>query len=317
MKISAFALGLTFLALLSTPGAQGQGSTGQTWLWATPERPVPGRHLSLTVSRVEDGPADQIIHFDCAVRSTVVYNNTRVVFELRDEEGALVSTGEQRLDVLAGANQCRIALDATALPLGTYRARFYLNHTQNLDEPSHSMIIRKVNGDNLLALLAESRTRLGELEQALDSAGNDGVLPYLRLKATVAADALKKAEANGQSGEWESLEPRLRFVIKRLDAIHAGMVLGETASERLPKAFEPRLDGLVIEKGGFSAEGRPVFLFGGALPAVDAEALALLRRYQLNAATVTVGREERPEASQDSAHQLSRLREVFESRPSF
>lgn len=316
MKISVFALalGLMLLALITTPEAQGQEGAAQTWLWTAPEPPVPGRHLSLTVARVEDGATGQVIQFECAIRSTVGYNNTRVLFELSDAEGVVVSMGEQRLDVLAGANQCRITFDATALALGTYRARFYLVHTQNPDEPTHTVVVRKVNGENLLQLLAASRSRLDALEKALGGEEvTDGALPYLRLKANVAADVLKKAEANAQSNEWESLEQRLRFVTHRLDAIHAGIIFGAAASERLPKAFDPRLDSLAIDQGGFSAEGRPVFLFGGALPTLDGEALALLRRYQLNAASVTLGREEDPIASQDPAHQVSQLREVFES----
>jgi hypothetical protein len=316
MKISelALAFGLLLHFLAAAPEAPAQEGTGQTWVWTTPEPPIPGRHLSLTVSRIEDGETDQVIHFDCAIQSTVGYNNSRVVFELSDTAGVLVGEGEERLNVLAGANQSRIAFDASALPLGTYRARFYLTNPQLPGEPTHSFIFRKVNDRNLLEQLAASRTRLDAIEAALRGAETtDGSLPYLRVKASVAADVLRKAEENSQAGEWESLERRLSFVTNRLDAIRASMIFGASASERLPKAVDPRLDGLSTEQGGFSAQGRPVFLFGAALPTLDAESIAHLRRYQLNAATVTVGREEIPGASQSPSVQVSRLRDVFDA----
>lgn len=316
MKISVFtlALGLTFLALTAALNAQGQEGADQTWVWATPEPAVAARHLSLEVSRSADDGSGQIIHFVGAVRSTLSYNNTRVVLEVLDSEGKVLSTGEQGLNVLAGATECRIVLDTSTLPLGTYEARIHLSHPQLLDEPTHTIVLRKVNGAKLMELLATSRRRLDGLEKALATAdSSEGSLPYLRLKASIAGDVLRKAEENGQKGEWESLEQRLQFVTERLDAIHGGLVFGAALPEHQSTAGIPALDGLAIEQGGFSAQGAPIFLFGGALPSLDSESLAVLRRYQLNAASVTLGREEKPGADQNPAAQLSRLRDVLDT----
>lgn len=316
MKIPAFslALSLLFLSLVGVTCVQGQALTEQTWVWATPEAAVPARHVELLVTRSADDGSGQLIHFDCAIRSTLGFNNTRVFFEVRNDRGELVSHGEQGVDVLAGANQCTIAFDATALALGSYQARIHLSHPQMLDEPYQNIILRKVNGDNLLELLSSTRARLETLTNALDSAdAADGASPYLRLKANVAADVLKKAEENGQAREWETLEQRLRFVTSRLDAIHAGLVFGAAASERLPKAWDPALNNLTIEQGSFTAAGRPVFLFGGALPSLDRELLSVLRRYQLNTASLVLGREDKPGAIQDLAGQMARLRDVLDS----
>jgi len=316
MKNSVFtlALGLSILTLTVALKAPGQEGADQTWVWATPEPAVPARHLSLEVTRSADDGAGQIIHFTGAVRSTLGYNNTRVALEVTDSAGTVMSSGEQGLNVLAGATECRIVFDATALPLGTYKARIYLSHPQLLDQPSHTIILRKVNGVKLLELLGASRARLDALEKALDKTdSSEGSLPYLRLKASIAGDVLRKAEENGQKGEWESLEQRLRFVTQRLDAIHGGLVFGAAAPERLPAAVHPALNGIAIENGGFSAQGTPVFLFGGALPALDSEALASLRRYQFNAASLTLGREEKPGTVQNPADQLGRLRDVLDA----
>ena len=245
MKNSVFTLafGLSILALTVAQKAPGQEGADQTWVWATPEPAMAGRHLSLEVSRSADDGAGQIIHFVGAVRSTLGYNNTRVVLDVLDSSGTVVSSGEQGLNVLAGATECRIVFDATALPLGTYEAQFRLSHPQLLDEPSQTVVLRKVNGAKLLELLVASRSRLDALEKALDNAdGTDGSLPYLRLKASIAGDVLRKAEENGQKGEWESLEQRLHFVTLRLDAIHGGLVFGAAVPERLPAAANPALN---------------------------------------------------------------------------
>ncbi len=316
MKISVFtlALGLSFLALTAAPNAPGQEGADQTWVWATPEPAVAGRHLSLEVSRSADDGSGQIIHFVGAIRSTLGYNNTRVALDVLDSEGTVVSSGEQGLNVLAGATECQIVFDASALPLGTYEARFHLSHPQLLDEPSQTLVLRKVNGLNLMEHLAASRTRLDALEKALNSAGGaEGNLPYLRLKASIAGDVLRKAEENGQKGEWESLEQRLRFVTTRLDAIHGGLVFGAATPERLTASASLALNGLAIDQGAFSAQGVPVFLFGGALPSLDEESLAVLRRYQLNAASVILGREEKPGTVQNPAGQIAALRNVLDA----
>lgn len=316
MKISVFtlALGLSFLALTAAPSALGQEGADQTWVWATPEPAVAARHLSLDVSRSADDGSGQIIHFVGAIRSTLGYNNTRVALDVLNSEGTVVSSGEQGLNVLAGATECRIVFDASALPLGTYEARFHLSHPQLLDEPSQTIILRKVNGLNLMERLVASRTRLDALEKALNSAGGaEGNLPYLRLKASIAGDVLRKAEENGQKGEWESLEQRLHFVTTRLDAIHGGLVFGAATPERITASASLALNGLAIDQGTFSAQGVPVFLFGGALPSLDEESLAVLRRYQLNAASVILGREEKPGTVQNPAGQLAALRDVLDA----
>lgn len=316
MKISLFtlALGLSLATLLAATPVHAQEGAAQTWVWATADAPIQGRYLSLVAARTEDGGSGEIIHFDCGIRSELGYNNTRVVFEVLDEGGNVVGGGEQGLNILAGANACSITFDATSLALGTYTARIRLVHPQLIEEPSQSFVLRKVNGEKLLDLLSASRAQLDVLDKALSAADeSDGSLPYLRLKASVAADVLKKAEENGRASEWESLEARLRFVTTRLDAIRGGIVFGAAAAERLPKAVNPALNGLTIEQGAFSAGGHPVFLFGGALPSLDSESLAMLRRYQLNAASVVLGREEKPAATQEPAAQAARLRQVFDA----
>lgn len=316
MKISVFTLafGLALLALSGAAGAQGPEGAAQTWVWADAQTAVPARHLAIEVTRTDDGKSGQLIQFDCAIRSTLGFNNTRLIFEVLNERGEVLSRGEQGVNVLAGANQSQISFDASALPLGTYTARFHLSHPQLLDEPSQEIILRKVNGEKLLELLSSSRVRLDELAKALKSAEeSDGSLPYLRLKANVAADVLKKAEQNAQASEWETLEQRLRFVTGRLDAIHAGMIFRTASPELLPRVADPALNGLTLEQGGFSAQGQPVFLFGATLPTLDREALATLRRYQLNTATLALGPEDKPGAVQDVPAQMTRLRDVLDA----
>lgn len=314
MKISVFTLALGFISVAATLTAQGQEGADQTWVWATPQPAVTSRHLSLSVSRSEDDGSGAIIHFQAAIRSSLGFNNTRVVLEVFDADGARVSHGEQGVDVLAGATECKVVLDASALPLGTYEARFHLAQPQLVVEPSQIVILRKVNGLKLLELLASSRARLDALQQALGEPAGPGTdLPYLRLKASIAADVLRKADENGQKGEWESLEQRLRFVTERLDAIHGGLVFGAATPEHLAGAAVPGLNGVAIEQGGFSAQGAPIFLFGGGLPSLDSESVAVLRRYQLNAATVTLGREEKPGADPGVAGQAGRLRDVLDA----
>lgn len=316
MKISVFALALslTFLSLSGASVAQGVEGAAQTWVWADAQTALPARHLALEVTRTDEGKSGEHIQFDCAIQSTLGFNNSRLIFEVLNERGDVLSRGEQGVNVLAGANQSRVSFDATDLPLGTFTARFHLSHPQLLDEPSQDFILRKVNGPKLLEVLSSAKSRLDELDKALKSANDaDGGLPYLRLKANVAADVLKKAEESAQTSEWETLEQRLRFVTSRIDAIHAGLIFGAAAPERLPKIADPALNGLTLEQGGFSAQGQPVFLFGGALPSLDRELLATLRRYQLNAATLALGREDKPGATQDVAAQMTRLRDVLDA----
>lgn len=314
MRLSVFTLAcaLAAAAFCSRP-AHAEEPTNRTWLWADPKPPVAARHVSMEVVRGDNESRSAELTLRCAIKSDLGVHNTRVRFEIWGADGRLLGESEQRLDVLAGANTCTIRFDGSALALGTYEARISLRHTQLLDEPSQSFIIRKVNADELLAEIGVLRERLTGLETALraEREGNRH-LPYLNLKVALAGDVLKLAEGNGVNGEWESLEPRLRYVRERLNGVHAGLVFGGVSPERQSGEDLPALNDVTLEQSGFAVAGRPVFLVGGALPALDPEGLAQLQRLQLNAATVTVGAEDKPGAVENIPALAGRLRDVFD-----
>ncbi len=294
-------------ALLFAPVA----SASETWLWAVPQAKKPARHLVMTVTpSVETRNAERAF-FNCAITSDFGYRGAQVTLAVRDEKGVVVSEGVLPLDINAGANNCSITLDATDLPLGSYEAEFSIAHTLVLSEPSHTFTLRHVRVDDLKARLASNGTRLETLVQALDADGRS--FPYLRLKTAAAQDVLALARENETRGAWESLEAQLRYVEERLDAVHAGMVFSGVAGERTSEIGMPEIADVLIQDGAFYAGVRPVFLFGGALLSGDVEEIARLGRYQLNAATLTVGPDANPAVRNTTDALKSRLDTVFEA----
>lgn len=283
----------------------------ETWLWAVPQAKQPARHLEMTVTPSTETRNAERAHFDCAITSDFGYRGAQVTLVVRDEKGRVVSEGVLPLDINAGANNCAITLDATELPLGSYVAEFSIAHTLVLSEPSHTFTLRHVRVDDLKARLVANGTRLETLVEALEADGRP--FPYLHLKTAAAQDVLVLARENEARGAWESLEAQLRYVEARLDAVHAGMVFSGVSGERSTDIGMPDVSDLLIQDGAFFAGVRPVFLFGGALLAGDAQEIARLGRYQLNAATLSIGPNANPAVSNTAEALKHQLDTVFEA----
>lgn len=262
----------------------------QTWVWVAPRDPEPARHLEMAVSLLEPVAESGLARFECDIDSNLAFRGAQVGLTVRDSEGTMISGGVLPLDITSGSNSCQITLDTSALELGTYEATFQISHTLLLDEPSHVIVLRKVSAGKLLADLGAFGTQMAELDTALDEAETAGrANPYLRLKANIVADVLLQARENAGNAAWETLEEQLRYIQTRLDAIRAGLVFEDVLPELAGTITAPPLVNARIGEGAFSANGRPVYLFGGALPAWEPELVARLARYNLNAAVVTLG----------------------------
>jgi hypothetical protein len=298
------------LAGLLTPT---MAAEADQWLWASPTKQARARHLAIDVST--DSKADESgrTHFRCDIASDFSYRGASVTLRVRDTMGAIVNEGFLPLDISAGANTCTITLDTSGLPLGSYIAEFSVAHTSIMSEPSHTFVLRNVTAADMRSQLDQYTIRASELTAALDNleAGSK-TYPYLRLRANLVTDVLKSARQNSDRKAWETLEEQLRYANERLNAIHAGMVFGDTSSEQRAARPTQDLDNLFIQDGAFMAGTRPVFLFGGALPEPDADVISLLARYQLNAATLTIQPDANP-VSEHSAESLEKeLAPVFQ-----
>jgi len=291
-KISA----LAFIFTVFTGFSHGADTPdGRTWVWVAPEPSVAARHLELNVMLAEPVGDSGIAQFECAIRSNLAFRGGRVVLSVFDMAGGLVTEGALLLDIDSGATSCRISLDTKELAIGTYRARFTIHHTSLLDEPLQEITIRKVSSDKLLEDLARYEAQVRELGRTLDTMDSEGRRnPYLRLKVSIAADEIALAQEDASRSAWESLEARMRYVESRVDAARAGTVFGALQPELGGYTERPALVDTKISEGAFAVDGRPVYLFGGALPALDPEMVARLSRYQLNTAVVTLGPEDQP-----------------------
>ncbi len=283
----------------------------ETWLWAVPQAKKPARHLVMTVTPSSETRNAERAFFNCDITSDFGYRGAQVTLAVRDEKGAVISQGVLPLDISAGANSCSITLDTTDLPLGSYEAEFSIAHTLVLSEPSHTFTLRHVRVDDMKSRLAANETRADALVQALKADGRP--FPYLHLKAAAAQDVLALARENEARGAWESLEAQLRYVEERLDAIHAGLVFSDVTREQTPDIEMPELSNLLIQDGAFYAGVRPVFLFGGALLSGDPEEIARLNRYQLHAATLSVGPDAKPGTSNSPEALKARFDAVFDA----
>lgn len=294
-------------ALLGTGGAAGAEPAGQrTWLWVSPAQSTQARHLKLEVALEETAPAAGIARFRCSIRSDFEYRGARLRVAVLDENATLTQEGGVALDIDSGATTCQIKLDSKELAPGNYRVVFSIAHGSLLSEPTQELVLRKVSADKLLEELASSSQQIEALDQSLEELAEAGQpRPYLRLKANLVADQLGLAEQDVEDGAWESLEQRLRYARDRIGSIRAGIVFGDTHPELSGAVEMPSLAEVGIKDGSFTAGGRPVFLFGGALPARDPEMLAELHRYQLHAATVTLGLE-------DGAGSAGELQDLFD-----
>lgn len=279
--ISVFSL----VALLALPAP----AADQHWLWVSTKEQVRARHLTLDVTPVPGDPSRRLAQFECAIASDFSYPGATVHLEARNDRGETVREGHLPLDIDAGANTCTISLDTSELPLGNYEAAFSIAHPSLLSEPIHTFSLRNVSVADLSTRLGESAERAGAISQALDALeGEARTFPYLRLRLNLIDDVLARARENESLEAWESLESELRYVERGLDAVHAGIVFSESGTERSAGVDVPRDQDLHVQNGGFYLGSKPVFLFGGVLPEVRGDALAQLKRYQLNAATTTL-----------------------------
>ncbi|MCF6287182.1 MAG: hypothetical protein L3K26_18660, partial [Candidatus Hydrogenedentes bacterium] len=298
MKLISVILLITSLTTHAAP-------ENQKWLWATSKTQLKARHLAMTVTPSLNHGTEPLTQFRCDITSDFSYPGASVTLRVRDMKGQAVSEGILPLNISAGANTCTITLDTSALPLGSYDAAFSIAHTSLLSEPTHTFILRNVSVADLEKRLLAYAVRAQSLASSLEALESESkAYPYLRLKTNLVADVLESARGNAERKAWESLEEELRYVAQGLDSIHAAMVFGNAASDSSTANAPLPLSGLLIQDGAFIAGTHPVFLFGGILPSPNADDLARLRRYQLNAATIAL----RPDANPAAAHSTDALR---------
>ena len=322
MRLSLPSMIGVFLAILASASPCAMAQTAETappdaqrtWLWVSAATPEPARHLSIVVSPEPAGITPELAAFRCDIRSDFGYRGARIHLSVLDGEHQVVSEGTLPLDIASGANTCRISLDTGVLPVGVYIARFTIEHVLVLSEPTHALTLRKVNADKLLEELETQSSAIGELAQSLDQMEQAGAPnPYLRLKANIVADTLVRARKNAGDGAWESLDQLLRYGHDRIESIRAGVVFGATRPEHSPAVAAPSLNNVTIHDGAFSVDGAPVYLFGGVLPDLDAEKLALLRRYQFNTATITLTSDGDRSPAATWNEKAARIRQFFDA----
>lgn len=272
-------LGVLFLLCCTIAGAQVPEYEAIWYLKGTPE---PARKVSLQVQAEREAPAGATYTFACEIEAKLDYRNALVSLALVDANEKVVLRGEQEMPLPKGANRCTFDLDPMTLAPGTYTAAFLVQYTQREEPAAFSAKIRRVSGADLQQQLAGAMDTLAAAPEGEQSQKPN----YTNLRARIAKDFAASAPADAAAGKWHLFAEKVDYAVRVASGATAGVAMGGLMPEIAEAPGAPLLSRLRPGVEGYSVDGQPVFLFGGAVS--TPEEAARMQRFGLNYAVTTI-----------------------------
>ncbi len=257
-------------------------------IWTYPGECVSGQHVQLLVTPQESRGAD-FLPFECMIDTDRNYSEAVLQLNVFDGKETLISETAMPLKLNIGQSKYTVEWDATAAPLGLYRADITIRPDEIETVSRYTAAVKKVTEQQLLEDLEGTLQRLQELRGKLTSGEASGTKPsHMEVRLRTAEDFVQRARNHADAKQWREMDEILNYLEKTSGAVHAWIVFGNEAEEFDTPVADLDMSSLECRNGVVYSSGQPVFLFGRVLPDSAPEAIGALKRYGLNFAVCSL-----------------------------
>ncbi len=283
------ALLLVAAVLTGMAGAEPSSASSNVRVWARPLQHQDSAHIKASIQLDEVTPVEEVLTIPCEIRASTALEQPWARLYVFDEQGNALFEGRAGLDAVQGASQPVFAWPVEDLSDGVYRARLEVFHALNQPLAWREVDLEKRSYAVLFQRLEHVLTLLRPVQESIQEAPPARVPVYASIRAAIAADALRQAEAALQGGDWPLATALGEFAAMSCDSARALLTFAPLTPELALPGPAPSGTSLKIRNGAFyTPASDPVFLFGFRDPAIDPRILALLERYGLNFAAIDV-----------------------------
>lgn len=294
----AFALLLLCPAALCLPaladpvppdGQPASISAGENRIWTETIREIPGRHAGIQVEYASPVGGDQPIALHWQVTSRHRFEHVSVHTVVRDADDQPVFEMSEQVSLEKGVTDGRSAWNAVDAAPGVYRITLAATRAPDGVLAAAELRVRILDSAQLAQTLAAARSEAATMRDHLDRLAAQGRRPaYAEQKTRIAEDFAALAESALDLGDWPRAEAYALYVLAAVDSVRASLTFSPHDSQLTRPVDIPDLSQIRAEKGGLTANGRPVILIGASGGPVSPEFMDQLARYGLNYAVVPV-----------------------------
>ncbi|NLT59101.1 MAG: hypothetical protein GXX88_00595 [Candidatus Hydrogenedentes bacterium] len=293
---TSFACTLSCLSLIlagvATAGAvQAEPSPGAavTRVWARPAGHEDGSHTTVSFQLADVTTVEGALTIPCEVQIGAALEQPQARLYIYDGQGNALFEGRSELDGDQGRFHPAFAWPLENVNDGIYRARLEVVHALNQPLAWREVHLEKRTRETLSGRMAELSALVDLVRESIRGARETEVPVYASQRATIASDALRRAEVLLQEGDWPQAAALTEFAATSCDSARVLLTFASLTPELGVPGPMPSATSLDIRDGAFYASAsEPVFLFGFHDPAANPRSLALLDRYGLNFAAIEV-----------------------------
>ncbi len=292
--------GLGLAALLSatsgaqtTPPSDAQTSVVFEELWLDAPVMASTRQMELSLETPASMPADATLSLPLIMYASIPYEEVYIALRVLDAAGVQVHHASTETDLHWGRNEIAFQWTPADLTPGEYHLAISVKYADKLPAARCDIRCVRVSAQQWTTELAAAATALEDLEQHVGAISAE-TAPQARLRLRLLRDAEIAAREALAAQAWHDLETNLNYLRGGLVSLPATLAFSAGIPEWNTEVDRPSLESIEARDGGFYAGGRPVFLFGAALPRTteqQGEQLRRMRRCGMNfaAAPLSLG----------------------------
>jgi hypothetical protein len=243
--------------------------------------------------RVESRPQVALpteIDFRCTVISTSEYDDIAVGISIEPLGGPVLYKGGLVVNLVPGEKEVLLRWNADSeLADGDYDVLITAERPDGSHMASTRLRLRKLS----YGLVSETLTRASDASIAMGDhvsrLGEESFPPAAIRWLAIARETIREADEAWRDTNWPAAYDQAREALRIDSAVRTGLTFAALTPERFAESPSVESNALTIRNGTIKSGDTPVFLFGVRLSLEDAEHVAGIARFGMNAVVLEFG----------------------------
>ncbi len=224
------------------------------------------------------------ITFHCTVLSPAAYDAVELTLTIEPTDGPVVYEGAMTVDIPSGEREFQMIWPAPGdFADGDYRIQVTAARSNGTHLASTRLSLRSLSPGRVSETVSQASAAIGGLDAHVSRLGREAFAPAVLHRLAIAHETVRFAEDAWQDSDWPLAYDRALEALDADASVRSGLTFAALAPERFATSPSVSPAHIAIRNAAVESSSSPVFLYGVRLTLPEAEYLADIARFGMNA----------------------------------